>query len=533
MDNIIAESETTMINSLNFGLPETAQYITDRRHVNYFPSGSNVYNPKAGNKQIRFHISGEDNTYIDLSSIRLFANLQNTDGTRSHFLRPLGNLSSFFSRYRCTVGGQQVQDIIEYNRHCELYNSFKSQDARDMDDLEGGANPRWDDDWRHTYATGLAEFLDVNTRTNPTATPEEVSFPTTKDHNNWGDLTARYTRHSVAGIPGANGYMRLGHKPVCGLLESNYYLPLRYAPLELEFTIVSDEHAPVIAPFTVTDANTQNDANGYYFTTGDTSTLWELNNVIIRAEVIQLDNTVNNNIVKHLLEGQSLKLVFPMYHTMTQSFNAAGTEINMNIVKSASKLNGCFITLYRPPRAGVDADNNNYYRHDNYIYKRWNYFYNPMINSRIFDGLNPDAVDGDGNLTRAQFRGKGFQNSELDLTWQLQINNKKYPEFECQSMAETAYYLKRALHYLNPDQDAFSISYKRFREDKFVIGISFEKMQDTNFTGQNTKQGGLLVFKLKGSNKSFTTDEDVRELFVHMISESVLELRESGSLLYD
>ena len=34
-----------------------------------------------------------------------------------------------------------------------------------MDDLEGGANPRWDDDWRHTYATGLAEMLDVNKRT--------------------------------------------------------------------------------------------------------------------------------------------------------------------------------------------------------------------------------------------------------------------------------------------------------------------------------------------------------------------------------
>ena len=178
MDNIIAESETTMINSLNFGLPETAQYITDRRHVNYFPSGSNVYNPKAGNKQIRFHISGEDNTYIDLSSIRLFANLQNTDGTRSHFLRPLGNLSSFFSRYRCTVGGQQVQDIIEYNRHCELYNSFKSQDARDMDDLEGGANPRWDDDWRHTYATGLAEMLDNNKRKKIPVlpTPRELHF---------------------------------------------------------------------------------------------------------------------------------------------------------------------------------------------------------------------------------------------------------------------------------------------------------------------------------------------------------------------
>ena len=365
------------------------------------------------------------------------------------------------------------------------------------------------------------------TRTNPAADPAEVTISTTKDHNNWGDLTARYTRHSVAGIPGANGYMRLGHKPVCGLLESNYYLPLRYAPLELEFTIVSDEHIPVITPFAKTDDNVHIDANGYYFTTGDTSTKWELNNVILRAEVIQLDNTVNNNIVKHLLEGQSLKLVFPMYHTMTQSFNAGGNEINMNIVKSASKLNGCFITLYRAPRAGADADNDNYYRHDNYIYKRWNYFYNPMINSRIFDGPDPDGAD------RERFQGKGFQDKDLNLTWQLQINNKKYPEFECQSLAESAYYLRRTLHYLNPDQDAFSISYKRYREDKFVIGISFEKMADTNFTGQNTKMGGLLVFKLKGSNRALTTDEDVRELFVHMISESVLELRESGSVLYD
>ena len=122
------------------------------------------------------------------------------------------------------------------------------------------------------------------------------------------------------------------------------------SPLELEFTIVSDEHIPVIAPFAKTDDNVHIDANGYYFTTGDTSTSWELNNVIIRAEVMQLDNTVNNNIVKHL--GQSLKLVFPMYHTMTQSFNAAGTEI-MNIVKSTSKLHGCFIALYRAPRAAT------------------------------------------------------------------------------------------------------------------------------------------------------------------------------------
>ena len=88
----------------------------------------------------------------------------------------------------------------------------------------------------------------------------------------------------------------------------------------------------------------------------------------------------------------------------------------------------------------------------------------------------------------------------------------------------TTYYLRQTLHYLSPDQDAFSISYKRFREDKFVSGVPFDKMSDANFTGQNTKMGGLLVFKLKGTNRALTTDEDVREVFVHVISESVLEL---------
>ena len=36
-----------------------------------------------------------------------------------------------------------------------------------------------------------------------------------------------------------------------------------------------------------------------------------------------------------------------MYHTITQTFNARGGEINLNIVKSSSKLTGAFISLFR------------------------------------------------------------------------------------------------------------------------------------------------------------------------------------------
>ena len=54
MDNVVSEAQDTMINQLNFGLPETSQYITDRRFVNYFPSTSSTYSSQQGNQNMRF-----------------------------------------------------------------------------------------------------------------------------------------------------------------------------------------------------------------------------------------------------------------------------------------------------------------------------------------------------------------------------------------------------------------------------------------------------------------------------------------------
>ena len=47
---------------------------------------------------------------------------------------------------------------------------------------------------------------------------------------------------------------------------------------------------------------------GYFFQAGNTPTQWEINSVIIGAEMVQLDNTVANNFVSHLLQGGSLKM---------------------------------------------------------------------------------------------------------------------------------------------------------------------------------------------------------------------------------
>ena len=91
---------------------------------------------------------------------------------------------------------------------------------------------------------------------------------------------------------------------------------------------------------------------------------------------MSLDSKVNNNITRHLLEGGSLKTVYPMYHTLSQTFNTNGTEINMNVVKSSSKLSGMFITLYRTQRGAhsTNGKEDAKYVSDKYTFKRWNYF---------------------------------------------------------------------------------------------------------------------------------------------------------------
>ena len=512
MDNLVSESGEAQIDGLDFSLPTTSMAVTSRRFINVFPSGSNVYNATSGNKVIRFNISADDNQFLDLSSVRMFAILENKDGTPNHYLRPIGGLHSFFSRYTATVGGQLCEDVSDYHRHCELYDCFKSKDVRDMDDIENSANPRWDSDY-HQMATGLEEIVIGST----TGTPGVVNVNMAGDRNEHGRLQNRYTRHSLSGIK-PNGKMRLSHKACSGLLGSSYLLPLRYAPLQLEFTIVQNGLDPIVEP-QVVGAN-QTDKEGYFFTDGNTSTLWEINSVIIRAEMVQLDNTIANNFVSHLLQGGSLKLVFPMYHTITQSFSAGGGEITMQIVKSASKLMGAFITLYRTKRTG---EREGYFMPDNYVYKRWNYFYNPMINSRI-------NTSSDGNI-----EGEGFQDYTRNLSWQIQLSNaQKYPEFESQSLSETFYYLRRALHYMYPDQDSLSFSYRQYRENKFIIGMSFEKMGgETNFTGYNSKMSGVTTFKIKGTEGRFAESEQIEEIFCHLMSESILEIRESGCVVYD
>ena len=83
-----------------------------------------------------------------------------------------------------------------------------------------------------------------------------------------------------------------------------------------------------------------------------------------------------------------------------------------------------------------------------------------------------------------------------------------------------------------PRPDACSITYEQYATNKFIIGITFEKMNEQNLAGVNTKMGSLMTAKIKPYN-TLTDNEMIQEIFVHLMSENVLEIRSDGSVVYD
>ena len=171
-----------LIEGLSFKLSPGASYVTNRRSVSFFPSGSDTYSSTSGVKVIKIKLNGTD--WLDPSTVKVMFNINNVT-TDMNFL---SGAHSFFRRLRVVCNGQIVEDIDDYNRVCEMFNMLQSSSVRANDEIEGVS--RWDG--------GM---------------PAET-------------LVAGKSR-------------KVGMKLCSGLLNQTKMLPIRYCPLEIELELVN------------------------------------------------------------------------------------------------------------------------------------------------------------------------------------------------------------------------------------------------------------------------------------------------------
>ena len=107
----------------------------------------------------------------------------------------------------------------------------------------------------------------------------------------------------------------------------------------------------------------------------NTSIDWEISNARVVCDVCTLDNNLNNEYVKHLLEGKGLPITYTTYITQSQSVKGL-TDISVNVIRSVSKLVASFVTFYKAgdPSSGYE-----------YADKEFCRFYHPHQNHNPLD----------------------------------------------------------------------------------------------------------------------------------------------------
>ena len=133
------------------------------------------------------------------------------------------------------------------------------------------------------------------------------------------------------------------------------FLPLKYmGNLTIELELATNATDCILNPNDYDESDTGIDATlRNRFTTSvalpagaatNTSVDWEINNVFCACDVLTLDNNLNDEYVKHLLEGKGLPITYTTYITQSQTVKGL-TDISVPVIRSVFQACRCFYHL--------------------------------------------------------------------------------------------------------------------------------------------------------------------------------------------
>ena len=218
-----------------------------------------------------------------------------------------------------------------------------------------------------------------------------------------------------------------------------------------------------------------------------------ISNVQLKCDLIDLDNTLDNEYTQYLLNGKKLPIHFTALTSASQVITAI--QSNVNVSRSLTRLKSVFVSLYMSDAPGGTQSASN---------KEVNYFWHPMGSTKYVHGQ--------------------------EIEFQLQVGSKLFPEYPIRSLPEAFYQLRKAigLHYGNEEMNLVQRSY---RDHKYVIGLDLEKVLGASFTGYNAKSGDMITLKLKEANGSgnitFAADKTYK-LFYTLSYDSIMNISLTG-----
>jgi hypothetical protein len=274
-----------------------------------------------------------------------------------------------------------------------------------------------------------------------------------------------------------------GHQGTLGVPDSSDPIPAnssRQVCIQLLSSILSQGKLLPMAMLPLTIEMELADTNEAF---QGSSNQWTVTRPRLVADVCELDQTLQNSYASHLLAGKSLPFYMHGLYSLKASVPTGSSLFTLPIARGFTRLSTIYVTF---------SDGAN----------KWvNHFFCPMAN-------DPNTTVNDA------------------MEYNITIGSDRWPAFNCESIQETAYRLRLATS-AHLGNDVFSITGEDYRNDKFIIGQSFEKAPgQSSHTGINTRSGSQLSLNFK--NLGATT-------MVHVVMhyEQVLNLSAAGAEILD
>ena len=171
------------------------------------------------------------------------------------------------------------------------------------------------------------------------------------------------------------------------------------------------------------------------------------------------------------------------------------SQLSISVVRALSRINALFVSFRGPDTVGNVA-NNELFKHE------------------VLSFLNPFVAAGNG----------------WNMNWIVQVGSKKYPEQEVTSIAESFSLLRQATGVYDSDIRTLNLTRQSYSDTNYVIGVPMQNQAGVFGSGLNTRSGDLLTVTCKNL---YETGRGVGKIYLHILKEQVVELRESGVSVLD
>ena len=306
MKHHVQSVDDQLIGGLSYKLKAGASYVQDRRKCTFYAGGGNQYS-STGVKVCKFNIVSDQ--WLDPSTFRLMFTLNNLN-TDSDVIKPLHwNPAVLFRRCRVSCGGVVIEDIDGYNRLSLMLTALEPVDEQTDIAMQGfGFFDRVNDsgDLQATgWNTGRDGLEDAD---------ERKSYRV----GDWDEASAIQKQRTVL------------FKPLLGILDQDKLFPLRYAPLQLEFGLVSNSADCVyVGPI-------KNDI---------CNAIREISDIQCKMDLLTLDSSLQNEYASHLLSGKTLPINLSSSNHSAQSTNG-DKDFSAHIHRALTRLKSVCITLF-------------------------------------------------------------------------------------------------------------------------------------------------------------------------------------------